>query len=388
MQQTNNPEEILQKAFQYAVRRKSFTKISLLKQADNVCVYGLGRYFEEAFFRQNVRERFGINCLCDKNEKRLEELASDSRVEGLRLVRPEELKDLPNVAVVLMLGDPRSALEYLGGIVGVENCITYNDLVLDELMTVDRTEDYYENSWDRLLQAFRMQADEESKEVFVNVFCLRAAPHLAWRSYEDMCVKPQYFPADIVPIEDCRSVVDCGAYIGDTLEEFVELTRRGGQEYAHYYAFELDRDNFEKLQDTARKFDDGRWIACFPYGVWSEDQVITYGTMASDDSLSIYNPRETQKARVVSLDNQLKGMPVSLIKMDIEGSEMEALKGCAGIIREQKPIMAVCVYHRIEDMWEVPLYLKELCGDYDIYMRHHAEYWVSETVCYGVRRER
>ncbi len=110
--------------------------------------------------------------------------------------------------------------------------------------------------------------------------------------------------------------------------------------------------------------------------------------MASDDSLSIYNPRETQKARVVSLDNQLKGMPVSLIKMDIEGSEMEALKGCAGIIREQKPIMAVCVYHRIEDMWEVPLYLKELCGDYDIYMRHHAEYWVSETVCYGVRRER
>ncbi len=388
MQQTNNPEEILQKAFQYAVRRKSFTKISLLKQADNVCVYGLGRYFEEAFFRQNVRERFGINCLCDKNEKRLEELASDSRVEGLRLVRPEELKDLPNVAVVLMLGDPRSALEYLGGIVGVENCITYNDLVLDELMTVDRTEDYYENSWDRLLQAFRMQADEESKEVFVNVFCLRAAPHLAWRSYEDMCVKPQYFPADIVPIEDCRSVVDCGAYIGDTLEEFVELTRRGGQEYEHYYAFELDRDNFEKLQDTARKFDDGRRITCFPYGVWSEDQEITYGTMASDDSLSIYNPRETQKARVVSLDNQLKGMPVSLIKMDIEGSEMEALKGCAGIIREQKPIMAVCVYHRIEDMWEVPLYLKELCGDYDIYMRHHAEYWVSETVCYGVRRER
>lgn len=388
MQQTNNPEEILQKAFQYAVRRKSFTKISLLKQADNVCVYGLGRYFEEAFFRQNVRERFGINCLCDKNEKRLEELASDSRVEGLRLVRPEELKDLPNVAVVLMLGDPRSALEYLGGIVGVENCITYNDLVLDELMTVDRTEDYYENSWDRLLQAFRMQADEESKEVFVNVFCLRAAPHLAWRSYEDMCVKPQYFPADIVPIEDCRSVVDCGAYIGDTLEEFVELTRRGGQEYEHYYAFELDRDNFEKLQDTARKFDDGRWITCFPYGVWSEDQEITYGTMASDDSLSIYNPKETQKARVVSLDNQLKGMPVSLIKMDIEGSEMEALKGCAGIIREQKPIMAVCVYHRIEDMWEVPLYLKELCGDYDIYMRHHAEYWVSETVCYGVRRER
>ena len=56
----NDMEEILQKAFQYAVHRKSFTKLSLLKQAENVCVYGLGRYFEEAFFRQNVKERFGV----------------------------------------------------------------------------------------------------------------------------------------------------------------------------------------------------------------------------------------------------------------------------------------------------------------------------------------
>lgn len=133
----------------------------------------------------------------------------------------------------------------------------------------------------------------------------------------------------------------------------------------------------------AGKLGDGERITCFPYGVWSEDKDISYRTMASDDGLSIYNPRETQKAHVVNLDKQLNSVKVDLIKMDIEGSEMEALKGCAGIIKEQRPVMAVCAYHRIEDLWEVPLYLKELCSDYKSYMRHHAEYWMAETVCYA-----
>lgn len=91
MQQKNNLEEVLHEAFCYAAERKSFTKMSLLKQADHVCVYGLGRYFEEAFFRQNVQERFLVSLLCDKNEKRLEELSVDPRVQSLKLIRPEEL---------------------------------------------------------------------------------------------------------------------------------------------------------------------------------------------------------------------------------------------------------------------------------------------------------
>lgn len=99
-----------------------------------------------------------------------------------------------------------------------------------------------------------MQSDEKSREIFVNIFCLRAAPHLAWRSYEDMCVRPQYFPEDIISVEDCQNVVDCGAYIGDTLEEFVKLTEG---KFEKYYAFELDRNNFVQLQKQAEKLDVG-----------------------------------------------------------------------------------------------------------------------------------
>ena len=380
MQGDRSLEGVLQNAFQYAVKRKSFTKIKLLKQAEHVCVYGLCRYFQEAFFQQHVKERFGVDLLCDKSEQRMKELSGDPRVESFRLVKPEELASLKNVVVILMLGDPRSALDDLGDMVGIENCITYNDLVLDELMTVNRTDDYYENSWDRLLRAFRMQADERSKEIFVNIFCLRVAPHFARYSYEALCTLPQYFPGDIFSVTECRNVVDCGAYTGDTLEEYVKRTRG---EYERYYAFELDCGNHIKLRKTVKNLHQEDKVTCFPYGVWSEDKDICYGTMASDDSLSIYNTRGKQTAHVVSLDHQLKDASIDLIKMDIEGAEMEALKGCAAIIQKQHPVMAVCVYHRIEDLWEVPLYLKALCGDYKIYMRHHAKYWVAETVCYA-----
>ena len=70
--------------------------------------------------------------------------------------------------------------------------------------------------------------------------------------------------------------------------------------------------------------------------------------------------------------------------MDIEGAEMDALKGAEQTSREQRPGLAICVYHRPEDLWNIPLYLHEICPDYRFYLRHHASCYVAETVCYGV----
>ena len=112
--------------------------------------------------------------------------------------------------------------------------------------------------------------------------------------------------------------------------------------------------------------------------------MISYGTMASADSYSVYNPREVKTARMIKLDSLLRHEKVSFIKMDIEGSELEALKGAQTIIKEQRPKMAICVYHKIEDLWKIPLFLHKINPEYKIYIRHHAKFWVSETVCYAI----
>ncbi len=86
---------------------------------------------------------------------------------------------------------------------------------------------------------------------------------------------------------------------------------------------------------------------------------------------------------VRKLDDVLKGERVTFIKMDIEGSELAALKGAANTIRSQKPKLAICIYHSPQDMLNIPIYIKSLVPEYKIYIRHYTD-MMLETVCYAV----
>ncbi|MNC55831.1 hypothetical protein D3C75_1053850 [compost metagenome] len=86
---------------------------------------------------------------------------------------------------------------------------------------------------------------------------------------------------------------------------------------------------------------------------------------------------------MVSLDSVLNGQRASFIKMDIEGAEMEALQGAQNTIVKHRPRLAICIYHKPEDILEIPLYLKSLVPDYKFYIRHYSNYTI-ETVLYAI----
>jgi len=73
---------------------------------------------------------------------------------------------------------------------------------------------------------------------------------------------------------------------------------------------------------------------------------------------------------------------VTYIKLDIEGAEMEALIGMKETIAKYKPKLAVCLYHKPADLWELPLFIHQLNPDYKLYIRQH--YPVNEIVLYAV----
>lgn len=183
----------------------------------------------------------------------------------------------------------------------------------------------------------------------------------------------QYFEPEIYQISKDDCFVDCGAFTGDTLEVCLKETR-GTIE--RYFAFEPDEKNYNQLLE--KKYD---FLETFCKGV-SDKNATLYFESGGNSGSKITNSGSTQ-IKVVSLDSELKNQKITFIKMDIEGAEIDALKGAAGIIKKQKPVLAICVYHKFNDIFEIPELIQSFKVDYKYYLRHYTDS-ASETVLYCV----
>ncbi|MDD1504997.1 FkbM family methyltransferase [Lysinibacillus sp. CNPSo 3705] len=221
---------------------------------------------------------------------------------------------------------------------------------------------------------YNMLADEQSKHVFyerINYCITGNREHLIPLKSE----APQYFESDIIALSEEEVFVDGGAFTGDTVEMFLEQT---GGKYKRIYAFEPEELKHKQFLD---KFAQSANIELIPCGLWSQKDHLLFNAQGSVASgLSANGNIEIS---VISVDEALKGEPVTFIKMDIEGAELEALKGAEQTIREYKPKLAICVYHKPLDIVQIPLYLKQLVPEYKLFMRHYSDGF-CETVCYAV----
>lgn len=71
------------------------------------------------------------------------------------------------------------------------------------------------------------------------------------------------------------------------------------------------------------------------------------------------------------MDDVVRDEKVTFLKFDIEGSELKGLIGAKETIRKNRPDLAICVYHKREDLYTIPNYILNLCPDYKIYLRHY-----------------
>ena len=245
----------------------------------------------------------------------------------------------------------------------------------------------YDNEIQKVLA---LCADERSREVFrhlTNTWSMESIPDDYFQKIMD---QNQYFDTEIIHIQPDEVFVDIGAYIGDTWEQFLSICH-GKYEKAHL--FELDPNIYRRLMkcvgDRFAGPHGGEGIVqCYPYGVSDHTGVVQF-TMGESDSTVLSHTEDQSintnicSGKCVRLDDILKNERVTFIKMDIEGSEMDALRGAAELIKSQKPKLAICIYHSPEDMLEIPVYLKTLVPEYQIYIRHYTDL-MYETVCYAV----
>jgi FkbM family methyltransferase len=184
-----------------------------------------------------------------------------------------------------------------------------------------------------------------------------------------------YLPAGLFALGRDEVYVDGGTYDGDTVRLFIERT--SGQ-FKKIIAFEPDPATFKRL---AANFADEPRVISVNAGLWSRSDTLRFqGDAGRASNLGREGDIEV---KVVALDEDLRGENCTFIKMNIEGAELEALKGASETIRRFKPKLAVSAYHRPSDLSEVAHLVDEIAPGYKLYLRQHCGGLV-ETVLYAL----
>ncbi|MGB4335763.1 MAG: FkbM family methyltransferase [Chromatiaceae bacterium] len=223
--------------------------------------------------------------------------------------------------------------------------------------------------------AYRLLDDEKSRQQFLTTLRFRLAlPMEVGPSPTD---EPQYFPGAIHTALATRQrgcvFVDGGAYDGDTIVQAtatIPLTRA--------YAFEPDLVNFSRLAANVAALDIP--VISYPCGLSNATEWLAF---ASDNGeASAIATDGNNRIQCVRLDECLIGERIDYIKFDVEGHELPALAGASGIIRRDRPVLAIAAYHRWDDIWRIPKFIRGIVPEYRIRYRTH-EHNTFESVFYA-----
>lgn len=344
-------------------------KIEGHDEKKNIVIWGSGNCAEQ-FLHKIPLVKSRILCYVDKNEKKW-----GTQIEGSLVVSPQDffVKYLDDTDIIFI------ATMYFDDILKKINGYTYKGIVYSAFHIVFRYGqcDYrpLEKNMDECKKFF---CDDRSKYILDFILDHRKRMDI---NYREICEPNQYFISNIVPVVEDAVFVDGGAYHGETIDDFITFQKG---KYRKIYSFEMDYNNYLKLKE--KKYEDN--VRIMNFGLWNERMKCSYSSEGTSSSLECGDSNAgDMTAECISLDEVIGRDKVTLIKMDIEGAEKKALYGARKCIQRCKPDLAICVYHKPEDIYELTKLIHEWLPDHKLYLRHHC--WnFTETVLYAINSER
>jgi len=224
-------------------------------------------------------------------------------------------------------------------------------------------------------KAYYALCDEQSRLVFKNTVLHKISGKIHYLRQMESDKSEIY--TDLLKINGSEDYLDLGAYDGDTVRELLEFT---GGSFNNVTAVEPDPKNFKKLVNKTPQ------AVCINKGVYSFCGELSFSTEASRNSSVSESGK--RKIEVDTIDNIVGDGHVSYIKMDVEGSEKNALLGAKKTISRCRPRVLVSAYHRMWDFFELVNLMNEMLPDYRLYMRHQPYIPNWETNIIAVPKER
>ncbi len=238
------------------------------------------------------------------------------------------------------------------------------------------------SSADKYLNLLKILEDEESRDILCRIILFRTSFEV---SLNDNCksVYLDYMDRTIYRFIDDEAIADIGGYNGDNIYDFLQGLRKDSVKNFSYYFFEPVSNNL----DEAKKLfgDDKRFV--FERLAVSDTKRSGYiksGELQSTVEKITNDKHGTDEISITTIDDYFYNKNLTLIKMDIEGEELSALRGGEKVIKRLKPRCVICLYHKYNDILDIFDYFTELNLDYKYYLRCHRNSIITEFVLYAV----
>ncbi len=307
-----------------------------------------------------------VHCFCDN--------VLGGQVDGqtgLAIVKPEYLKDRSDELTILVCAveeEVYSAICQQAVALGFDRAQIH---IMREYYSRPSVS-YLENNIQKYRNAYRLLEDEFSRKVFLarmkKVYLMGDISEVVSPYTEE------YFDENVI-LTDEEVFIDCGGFDGDTAVKFIE---RCGGKYRDIIIFEPELCKKAAIEKNMS----GYPYTLYQAGVWSEKTKLYFDAQETVGS-HVSEIESDYMIDVMALDETVYDKKPTFIKMDIEGSEQEALRGCKRIIRDFRPKLAVCVYHRPDDLYEIPALIKDMNPKYRLYLRQYSNSR-HETVLYAI----
>jgi len=357
---------------------KDAEKLALLKNqltSRPVVLYGLG-FFGGVIVKNFAKHGINVECFCDSYKT-----GTDSET-GLSIISPAILLDkFSDANVVVSAAAPKTHKAIYEHIIKLgfnKNRVfpfeaAFKFFIKSRVEVINLTFDEMKLHIDGYRKIYNFLKDDASKAIILKTI----ESYLFNETFEYNSPDDSYFINEIEFSEN-EVFVDAGLYYGDTVINFI---KRVNGKYRKIYGFDIDERNLEKAVKNLEEYNN---IEIISKGLWSE----TCELKAELGLLAGSNVKEGATAPVplTSLDELFADKSVgeypTFIKMDIEGSEKQALLGSKKVIEAALPKIAVCTYHKPEDIYELTNILYGFNPDYRFMLKHYSPYtW--DTVLYA-----
>ena len=224
------------------------------------------------------------------------------------------------------------------------------------------------NNLNNIEKVYNMLNDYSSKYIFYSILN-------NWVNYDMQSLKlamnnkyKHYFDLDIIPNCENEVFVDVGGFTGDTTLDYINTY--GENSFKKIYIYEITKQNFDVIKNNLKNYEN---IEIRNKALKDKKGFINIDESLVDSSANRTKNDDFGNVECVSLDEDINEK-VTMIKMDIEGDEIDALNGAKNTITKNAPKLLISVYHKNTHLWEIPLLINNLNKNYNYYLRYYGGY--------------